>query len=46
MEYKEIKKLDVNQAKKWIEDTINDKNDLKEYGFKKTTLKKKELILF
>lgn len=42
----EIKKGFYNQAKEWEDDTINDIRDLKEYGFKKTTLKKTENLLF
>jgi len=42
----EIKKNFYKEAKEWIEDTMNDIRDLKEHGFKKTTMKKKENILF
>jgi len=42
----EIKKEFYNSAKEWLENKINDINDIKKYGFKKTTLEKTGGILF
>ena len=42
----EIKKDFYKSANKWITDTINSKNEIKEYGFAKTSISKTYPILF